>query len=176
MHEFKYTEYAPISCGISRAGESRDVKTREELDTGWGSMIYETTLPSVATSSLLTLNDCHDYAQVFIDGKYIGKIDRVKNEKRLMLPAVKNGQRLTILIEAMGRINFGRAIKDFKGITESVTLTAEADGHQFTYDLKNWRIATIPCDYQTANNSFKAQPNSSFLIPHSSFNKEYYRA
>ena len=184
--EFKFTEYAPISCGISKTVDSRDVKTMEELDTGWGSMIYETTLPSVATSSLLTLNDCHDYAQVFIDGKYIGKIDRVKNEKSLMLPAVKSGQRLTILIEAMGRINFGRAIKDFKGITESVTLTAEADGHQLTYDLKNWRIATIPCDYQTANNSFKAQPNSSlafpsaaercFLIPHSSFNKGYYRA
>ena len=174
--EFKFTEYAPISCGISKTVDSRDVKTMEELDMGWGSMIYETTLPSVATSSLLTLNDCHDYAQVFIDGKYIGKIDRVKNEKSLMLPAVKSGQRLTILIEAMGRINFGRAIKDFKGITESVTLTAEADGHQLTYDLKNWRIATIPCDYQTANNSFKAQPNSSFLIPHSSFNKGYYRA
>ena len=175
--QFKFTEYAPIVCGIDTIVESRDVKTMEELDMGWGSMFYETTLPTVSTPSLLTLNDCHDFAQVFIDGKYIGKIDRVKNEKSIVLPAVTIGQKLTILIEAMGRINFGRAIKDFKGITKSVTLTAECEGHQLTFDLKNWRIATIPCDYQTAVNALSsAQPHSSFFVLHSSFKKGYYRA
>ena len=185
--QFKFTEYAPIVCGIDTIVESRDVKTMEELDMGWGSMFYETTLPTVSTPSLLTLNDCHDFAQVFIDGKYIGKIDRVKNEKSIVLPAVTIGQKLTILIEAMGRINFGRAIKDFKGITKSVTLTAECEGHQLTFDLKNWRIATIPCDYQTAVNALSsAQPHSSLAFPsaaercffvlHPSFKKGYYRA
>ncbi|MDY4628797.1 MAG: beta-galactosidase [Prevotella sp.] len=175
--QFKFTEYAPIVCGIDTIVESRDVKTMEELDMGWGSMFYETTLPTVSTPSLLTLNDCHDFAQVFIDGKYIGKIDRVKNEKSIVLPTVTSGQKLTILIEAMGRINFGRAIKDFKGITDRVTLTAEADGHELTYDLKNWRIATIPCDYQTAVNALSsAQPHFSFFILHPSFKKGYYRA
>lgn len=174
---FKFTEYAPIVCGIDTIVESRDVKTMEELDMGWGSMIYETTLPTVSTPSLLTLNDCHDFAQVFIDGKYIGKIDRVKNEKSIVLPAVTIGQKLTILIEAMGRINFGRAIKDFKGITKSVTLTAEADGHELTYDLKHWRIATIPCDYKTATKALSsAQPHFSFFVLHSSLKKGYYRA
>ena len=187
--QFKFTEYAPIVCGIDTIVESRDVKTMEELDMGWGSMFYETTLPTVSTPSLLTLNDCHDFAQVFIDGKYIGKIDRVKNEKSIVLPAVTSGQKLTILIEAMGRINFGRAIKDFKGITKSVTLTAEADGHELTYDLKHWRIATIPCDYKTATKALSsAQPHSSSASaqPHwlplrspnvvSSLKKGYYRA
>ncbi|MCI7017275.1 MAG: beta-galactosidase [Prevotella sp.] len=175
--QFKFTEYAPIVCGIDTIVESRDVKTMEELDMGWGSMIYETTLPTVSTPSLLTLNDCHDFAQVFIEGKYIGKIDRVKNEKSIVLPAVKSGQKLTILIEAMGRINFGRAIKDFKGITERVTLTAEADGHELTYDLKHWRIATIPCDYKTATKALSsAQPHFSFFVLHSSLKKGYYRA
>ena len=175
--QFKFTEYAPIVCGIDTIVESRDVKTMEELDMGWGSMFYETTLPTVSTPSLLTLNDCHDFAQVFIDGKYIGKIDRVKNEKSIVLPAVTIGQKLTILIEAMGRINFGRAIKDFKGITKSVTLTAEADGHELTYDLKHWRIATIPCDYKTATKALSsAQPHFSFFVLHSSLKKGYYRA
>ena len=148
--KFELKEYAPLTDGIDKTIESRDIKTMEELDMGWGSMIYETTLPAVPTSSLLTINDCHDFAQVFIDGKYIGKIDRVKNEKSITIPAVNRGQRLTILIEAMGRINFGRAIKDFKGITDRVTLSTETDGHPLTYDLKNWRIATIPIDYTTA--------------------------
>ena len=175
--QFKFTEYAPIVCGIDTIVESRDVKTMEELDMGWGSMFYETTLPTVSTPSLLTLNDCHDFAQVFIDGKYIGKIDRVKNEKSIVLPAVTSGQKLTILIEAMGRINFGRAIKDFKGITKSVTLTAEADGHELTYDLKHWRIATIPSDYQTAVKAFtSAQTQYASFILNPSLKKGYYRA
>ena len=175
--QFKFTEYAPIVCGIDTIVESRDVKTMEELDMGWGSMFYETTLPTVSTPSLLTLNDCHDFAQVFIEGKYIGKIDRVKNEKSIVLPAVKSGQKLTILIEAMGRINFGRAIKDFKGITDRVTLTAEADGHELTYDLKHWQIATIPSDYQTAVKAFtSAQTQYASFILNPSLKKGYYRA
>ena len=175
--QFKFTEYAPIICGIDTIVESRDVKTMEELDMGWGSMFYETTLPTVSTPSLLTLNDCHDFAQVFIEDKYIGKIDRVKNKKSIVLPAVTRGQKLTILIEAMGRINFGRAIKDFKGITDRVTLTAEADGHELTYDLKHWQIATIPSDYQTAVKAFtSAQTHFSFFILNPSLKKGYYRA
>ena len=170
---FKFTDYAPIACGIDKTLKSRDTKTMEELDMGWGSMIYETTLPDVAQSSLLTIADCHDFAQVFIDGKYIGKIDRVKNEKSLMLPAIKSGQRLTILIEAMGRINFGRAIKDFKGITERVTLTSDIEGHEQTIDLKNWTIATLPDDYATAQNALNAS-DSSLLTPLSS-KSGYYR-
>src|SRR5574344_1219439 len=51
--QFKFTEYAPIVCGIDTIVESRDVKTMEELDMGWGSMFYETTLPTVSTPSLL---------------------------------------------------------------------------------------------------------------------------
>ena len=170
---FKFTDYAPIACGIDKTLKSRDTKTMEELDMGWGSMIYETTLPDVAQSSLLTIADCHDFAQVFIDGKYIGKIDRVKNEKSLMLPAIKSGQRLTILIEAMGRINFGRAIKDFKGITERVTLTSDIEGHEQTIDLKNWTIATLPDDYATAQKALNA--SYSTLLTTLSSKSGYYR-
>ena len=152
--KFELTEYAPLSNALGKPVGSRDVKTMEELDMGWGSMIYETALPAMP-EAMLTINDAHDFAQVFINGQYIGKIDRVKNEKSIMLPKVEKGARLTILIEAMGRINFGRAIKDFKGITERVTLTTEIDGHEMTIDLKNWNIATLPDDYETARKAFE---------------------
>ena len=165
--KFELKEYAPLANGIDKTVESRDIKTMEELDMGWGSMIYETTLPAIATSSLLTISDCHDFAQVFIDGKYIGKIDRVKNEKSITIPAVNRGQRLTILIEAMGRINFGRAIKDFKGITDRVTLSTETDGHPLTYDLKNWRISTLPIAYATATKALSA-PSAPNPLPSAS--------
>ena len=144
------TERADILLGADSLVMDSPLRTMEDLDMGWGSMIYMTTLPEIETESVLTLNDCHDFAQVFIDTMYIGKIDRVRNEQSLRLPAVKKGQELKILIEAMGRINFGRAIKDYKGITRSVTISTEQDGYELTFDLKRWNIFTIPDDYQTA--------------------------
>ena len=155
--KFELKEFRNILCGVERSVESRDIQNMETLDMGWGSMVYRTKLPQTIAPSLLTLNDCHDFALVYIDGQYIGKIDRVKNEKSLMLPATQAGQQLTILIEAMGRINFGRAIKDFKGITDDVTLQTEQDGHELVYHLKQWNISLIPDDYQTAQHAFSIQ-------------------
>ena len=155
--KFELTEFHNILCGVERTVSSRDVETMEALDMGWGSMVYRTTLPATNAPSLLTLNDCHDFAQVYVDGQYIGKIDRVKNEKSITLPTVKAGQRLTILVEAMGRINFGRAIKDFKGITQNVTLQTQQAGHELTYDLKQWDISLIPDDYATAQKALSIQ-------------------
>ena len=148
-------QFVPIDRGIRRRTESREVKTFEDLNMGWGTVKYSTVLPEIKGQSLLTLKDGHDYAQVYINSRYIGKMDRVLGETSLALPSVKRGDVLVILVEGMGRINFGRSIKDFKGITDKVILTTEAGGHEVTYDLKNWEMATIPDDYQTALNAFE---------------------
>ena len=148
--KFELMEFADILQGADSLVMDSPLRTMEELDQGWGSLVYITMLPEIASPSVLTLNDGHDFAQIFLDGKYIGKIDRVRNEKSIQLPPVKKGQELKILIEAMGRINFGRAIKDYKGITESVVITTEQEGHELSWNLKRWSILTIPDDYQTA--------------------------
>lgn len=153
------TEYAPIDCGIEKSVTERDLKTFEDLNMGWGAVKYVTSLPEIKTQSLLTLKDCHDYAQVFINGKFIGKIDRVLYESTLTLPSVKEGDVLTILVEGMGRINFGRAIKDFKGITNNALITTEVNGHTTTYDLKNWEMSTIPDDHATAVRALETPRN-----------------
>ena len=160
---FELTERADIILGADSLVMNSPLLTMEEMDQGWGSMLYITTLPEIDTPSVLTLNDGHDYAQVFVDTAYIGKIDRVQNEKSLRLPAVKKGQELKILIEAMGRINFGRAIKDYKGITESVTLTSEQDGHELTCNLKKWNIFTIPDNLATARKALDLAKQDSSL-------------
>lgn len=147
---FEMREHADILLGADSLVMNSPLRTMEELNQGWGSMVYITSLPEIDMPSVLTLNDGHDFAQVFIDSTYIGKIDRVRNEKSLLLPAVKKGQELKILIEAMGRINFGRAIKDYKGITESVTLSTDKDGHELIWNLKRWDIFTIPDSYAAA--------------------------
>ena len=155
---FELTEHADMLMGADSVVMDSPLRTMEELDQGWGSIIYVTCLPEISTPSVLTLNDGHDFAQVFIDDQYIGKIDRVRNENSLQLPAVKQGQELKIYVEAMGRINFGRAIKDYKGITNSVTISTDVEGHELIWNLKRWTILTVPDDYQTAKKALAAAP------------------
>lgn len=148
IKEFQLTEMAPLFANLPEAKKDVDIRTMEEYDQGFGSILYRTTLPQIKTSAQLTVNEAHDYAQIFVDGKYIGKLDRRNGEKQLTLPACPKGARLDILIEAMGRINFGRAIKDFKGITEQVELTMDIDGYPFVYNMKNWEVFNLEDTYE----------------------------
>ncbi|WP_295731415.1 beta-galactosidase [uncultured Muribaculum sp.] len=156
---FDFTEVAPLWDNLPAPKSDVDIKTMEEYDQGFGSILYRTTLPALAEGAVLTVNDPHDFAQIFVDGRYIGKLDRRNGEKELTLPACNKGTQLDILVEAMGRINFGRAIKDFKGITGNVTLTVENDGHKWVDDLKNWQVYNIEDEYDTYT-SMKYQPVS----------------
>ncbi len=146
--KFELKEFAPMMTALTKPVNGTP-KTFEEMDMGWGTMMYSTRLPEITSQSVLT-GEFHDFAQVFIDKKFIGKIDRVKNEKSLTIPAVKKGAELMIIVEGMGRINFGRAIKDFKGIVGNVTLTTETDNMEMVLTPKNWMNVAIPDDYQTA--------------------------
>ena len=162
--EFKFTEFAPLINGADSTATG-DALTFEDMNMGWGSMLYQCTLPEISSPSVLKIDGCHDYAQVFISdavsqkdlGTCIGKIDRVRNETALALPAVKKGQTLSIWIEGMGRINFGRAIKDPKGITGKVTINVESAEIDLTYELKKWNQWRVKDDYQTALNALALQ-------------------
>lgn len=89
----------------------------------------------------LTVTDIHDYATVFLDGEYVGRLDRREGINSIDLPAGKTANPLLeILVEAMGRINYGPALLDRKGITERVTLN--------NMTLMNWKIYKLPMDWK----------------------------
>lgn len=146
---FEFTEVATLWENLSAPKTDTDIKSMEEYDQGFGSILYRTELPELTAPALLTVNDPHDFAQIFVDGKYIGKLDRRNGDKELTIPVCRKGATLDVLVEAMGRINFGRAIKDFKGITDNVTVTVEKDGHKWVYNLKNWQVFNIEDTYGT---------------------------
>ena len=154
--KFELTEFAPLLQADGKE-VSGAIRTFEEMDMGWGTMIYTTKLPEIKAKSILTA-DFHDFAQVFIDGKYIGKIDRVKNEKSLTLPPVRKDAELAIIVEGMGRINFGRAIKDFKGIIGDVTISTEYENMETTWKPLQWGNIAIPDDYDTAVKTLALKP------------------
>ena len=154
--KFELTEFAPLLQADGKE-VSGAIRTFEEMDMGWGTMIYTTKLPEIKAKSILTA-DFHDFAQVFIDGKYIGKIDRVKNEKSLTLPPVSKDAKFTIIVEGMGRINFGRAIKDFKGIVSDLTITSEYDNMETIWKPLQWSNTAIADDYDTAVKTLALKP------------------
>lgn len=155
--KFAFTEVAPLWDNLPAAKHDDRIKNMEEYDQGFGSILYSTSLPALTEPALLTVSDPHDFAQIFVNGRYIGKLDRRNGEKELTVPACPKGARLDILVEAMGRINFGRAIKDFKGITDKVTLTVDRDGHKFVCDLRDWKVCNIEDTYETYT-SMKFRP------------------
>lgn len=173
--EFEFTEVAPLWSNLPEPVKDSEIRTMEEYDQGFGSILYRTTLPELKSSSLLTVTEPHDFAQVFLNGSYIGSLDRRNGEKELYLPPCPKGSRLDMLVEAMGRINFGRAIKDFKGITEKVTVTETRDGHQFVCDLKNWEVYTIEDELATYS-SMEFQPLSATEMENDRFPRGVYRA
>jgi hypothetical protein len=103
-----------------------------------GMVLYKTKLVG-RKSGLLKITDLHDYATVFIDGKYIGTIDRKEGQNSIEIPEQASDYPvLEILVEGMGRINFAQEIIDRKGITERVTLNGMT--------LMNWDVYILPLD------------------------------
>ncbi|MDO5570544.1 MAG: beta-galactosidase [Bacteroidales bacterium] len=146
--EFTFSKCAPLFDNLPSAKQSYDIKSMEDFDQGWGSILYRTTLPEIKGQSKLTISDVHDWAQIFIDGEKIGTLYRKNGEKEIVIPSVKKGAVLDILVEAMGRVNFGKAIKDYKGITDKVELSVDNDGFLFVSNLKNWQVYNLPSSYE----------------------------
>jgi hypothetical protein len=119
-------------------------KPFEYYDHYNGFALYKTKLIGHKKGKLV-ITDLHDYATVFVDGKYIGTINRAEGENSLDLPASNSKNPvLEIFVEAMGRINFAQELIDRKGITERVTLNGMT--------LMNWEVYCLPMETDYINN------------------------
>jgi beta-galactosidase len=107
----------------------------EQFDQSYGYILYRHQIPA-AVSGDLVLDELHDYAQIYLDGKLAGKLDR--RDRQSTLPITTTGPaRLDILVENSARINFSPAMRgESKGITKSVTLAGQP--------LTNWQIYPLP--------------------------------
>lgn len=116
--------------------------TFENLDQYSGLVLYETELPHLEIDpTVLTVNELHDRAFVFVDDELVGTLSR-KNGI-LSTPLSKGwGIHLQILVENQGRINYD-TINDTKGILGSVTLERFNGEKQ---ELKNWITTSFPLE------------------------------
>ncbi|MBD0377180.1 MAG: beta-galactosidase [Flavisolibacter sp.] len=110
----------------------------EDLNQAYGFVLYRTELNG-GTSGLLKINGLRDYGIVFINGKRIGVLDRRLRQDNLRVELPKGNVTIDILVENLGRINFGPyLLKNKKGITEKVLLNNQ--------ELKGWQMYSLPFD------------------------------
>ncbi len=136
--EISLTQTAPVWDNLPAAIQSPQPKPMEMLGQKAGFILYRTSLIGHKKGKL-RITELHDYATIFVDGKYIGKLDRCKAENVIELPASTTvNPQLEILVEGMGHINFAEYMIDRKGITDRVSLNGMT--------LMNWEIFTLPFD------------------------------
>ncbi len=110
--------------------------TFEALHHPYGYVLYRTTIKG-PHKGLLRIDGLRDYAIVFIDGRQVGVLDRRKKQDSLLLDLGGKTARLDILVENLGRVNFGpNLLKNFKGITGKVEWSDK--------EVLNWQMYTLP--------------------------------
>ncbi len=136
--EFPMAVHASLWQNLPAPTPSVQPRPFEMYGQNQGLVLYRTTLVG-RKSGRLAITDLHDYATVFVDGRYIGAIDRRLGEKTIDLPPAGSAMpTLDILVEGMGHINFAQAMIDRKGITDRVTLAGMT--------LMNWQVFLLPLD------------------------------
>ena len=112
--------------------------TFEDLNIGNGYVLYRRKFDN-DTKGKLEIKGLRDYANIYINGRWKGELNRV-NKKYDLDIEIKSGDRLEILVENMGRINYGAEIvHNLKGIISPVKINGtEVSG--------NWEMIPMPFD------------------------------
>ena len=142
-----FKEQTPLFNILPKPREAEKPLTFEDLGQAYGYVLYRTKITSASKSSasrsgpsvsgVLTLKDLRDYAIVFINGKRQGILNRMQKQDSLVVTIPQGEATLDILVENLGRINYGpNLLKNKKGITQSVSLNQQ--------ELKGWEMYSLP--------------------------------
>jgi beta-galactosidase len=120
----------------------------ESVGQSYGFILYRWFVDR-PTKGRLTIRQMSDYALVYQGDSKLAELDRRFKQNSADVDLAP-GQPLDILIENMGRINYGpRMVNDRKGITQSVTLNRK--------ELRDWQIFPLPLD-DLGNLQFSSKP------------------
>lgn len=121
--------------------------TFEDLNQAYGFVWYRSTLDGGKTG-ILKIKALRDYAIIMVNGKRVGILDRRNAQDSLSVTLPKGKVTLDILVENLGRVNFGpNLLKNKKGITESLSFAGK--------EVKNWEMFKLPFN---AVNQLKFKP------------------
>ncbi|MDD7738900.1 MAG: beta-galactosidase family protein [Fusicatenibacter sp.] len=112
----------------------------EKLDQGYGYILYESALTKEKEVEKIRLYGANDRANIFLNEKPAAVLyDRELLDEISFEEPIQDCQKLDILVENMGRVNFGPALEvQRKGIDRCVTV----NGHQHF----NWSMYNLPME------------------------------
>ncbi|GGF16335.1 beta-galactosidase [Echinicola rosea] len=127
---------------------SDEPMTFEALGQGHGYVLYSKRF-NQPINGKLKIPGLRDYATVYVNGEFVGTLNRNSNIYELDVNIPFNG-RLELLVENMGRINYGAKItENEKGIVSAVTIN--------DYEITgNWEHFKFPLDKMSAESSGSA--------------------
>ena len=153
------TETASLFENLDNIGEKHHVSVPEGMeyfDQNFGLIYYETTLKGKYNASPMYVKNVHDFAEVYFDGEKKTSIDRTlysvegkttlkdvifkkkKGESSpFLMPALSGERKIGVLVDTMGRVNYGGNMLDRKGIS---------DIYLGIQRLMNYDVWTLPLD------------------------------
>ena len=148
--EIELTESTSLFSNLENIAEKHYSPTAESMeyfDQNFGMIYYKTKIKGKYPTVKYTVSDVHDRAFVYVDGKKTATIDRtLENKKRLFkslysntftVSPISSECEIGVLVDAMGRVNYGQKLYDRKGIS-AISSSVQV--------LCDYEIYTIPLD------------------------------
>ena len=102
---------------LGKAVHAAAPKYMEDLGQSYGFTLYSTVARGPQEALTLTFDVCHDRAVIFVNGEFRGIHERSRRADEIKLPlAAGETARVDILLENMGRVNYGPKLRDRKGL------------------------------------------------------------
>ena len=120
---------------LSTPVESAFPQSMEALDQNYGLILYRTQVSGPREEVALRIPQLHDRAIIWANGKRMGILEREFPKRTLRLKSPPGGLRLELLVENMGRVNYGPELNDRKGLPGGVVL-----GQQFLFGWTNYPL------------------------------------
>lgn len=139
--KFKFTESALVFDNLDNLSEEIELINpvpMEKLNQGYGYILYKSFVRGPREEQEVRLQDVHDRGYIYKDRKLLGIQYRNDKENKVRTSFDTNGNELAVIVENMGRVNYGAHLKDSKGITYGIGL-----GNNFIF---HWQAYTLPFD------------------------------
>lgn len=125
---------------LSHRYESNCTQTMEDLGQNFGYILYQTSLPKDNVKERIRIIDGGDRVQVYLQGKHVATQYQEEIGEDIFIERLAESEVLSILVENMGRVNYGPKLfseKQKKGIRTGVMsdLHFIKNWHQYCLDL-----------------------------------------
>ena len=122
----------------------------EKLGQGYGFILYRTEVRGPRETQNVRIQEPRDRAYIYKNDELLGVQYRNDREPAVATDIPAEGATLSVLVENMGRVNYGAYLKDPKGVTEGIGF-----GWNFIY---HWQTYPLPLDDLSAVDFIEQKP------------------